>query len=66
MKFEAITLVGIEHFSRSMRLNSLDPNTVFVRPGMAHAYFVAASYDEAISLAAKSIALFCFNHAQRL
>jgi TolB-like protein/class 3 adenylate cyclase/Tfp pilus assembly protein PilF len=37
-----------EHFSRAIRLSPLDANMVLIRNGMAHARYMARSYDEAI------------------
>jgi TolB-like protein/class 3 adenylate cyclase len=47
--------VAIDHFARAMRLSPLDPNTILLRVGIAHAHFMLGSYDEAAVWANKAL-----------
>jgi tetratricopeptide (TPR) repeat protein len=42
---------AIECFAHALRLSPIDPRTVFVQEGMAHAHFFAGRYDEALTWA---------------
>jgi TolB-like protein/class 3 adenylate cyclase/Tfp pilus assembly protein PilF len=46
---------AIERFARAMRLNPLDPRTMGMRGGTAHAHFFLGRYDEAASWAAMAL-----------
>ena len=47
--------LAIEHFTRAIRLNPLDPGMVIVQSGTANAHFCAGRYDEAASWAGKAL-----------
>jgi tetratricopeptide (TPR) repeat protein len=46
---------AIEHLTRAMRLNPLDPLLYGMQNGMAAAHFLAGRYDEASSWAEKAL-----------
>jgi tetratricopeptide (TPR) repeat protein len=46
---------AIERFARAMRLSPLDPWTIGMRGGTAHAHFFLGRYDEAASWAAMAL-----------
>jgi tetratricopeptide (TPR) repeat protein len=46
---------AIEHLTRAMRLNPVDPQLYMMQHGMAAAYFLAGRYEEASSWAEKAL-----------
>jgi tetratricopeptide (TPR) repeat protein len=46
---------AIEHLTRAMRLNPVDPQPYMMQHGMAAAYFLAGRYEEASSWAEKAL-----------